>query len=939
MKIISTAMRESNVRNLTSIRRRLNAQNLASLAFVMASLLILASCFGRRADTTTTKDTVTLSTNAVDFGNVPVGQTVEQQVGISFDLEAESTLTVFVSGANFGEKDDCVSQLLFSPKGKCTATLSVTPSTIGPLTGTMTVKTSGKPPVTINVPLKANGVAPAPSLASISPNSVAAGSSSFPLTVTGKNFVNGSQVMLGTAPMVTTFVNSTTLTASIPASFVAKPGTVQVSVTTAGPGGGPSNALPLTITSTGNPVPTLTAVSPNSATAGMPTAVPITLTGTNFVPGADATWAGISLPTTFVSSTQLTSVIPPGLVTTAGSVPITVVNPGPGGGTSGAVSFTITLAGNPPTLTSVLPNSATAGTQTPVSITLKGSGFVAASQAMFGTAPIATTFVDATTLMATVPITLLNTPGTVQVTVVNPGPGGGTSGQVPFTISSSGGNNNALLTGPHVVKVGGVDSSGEQVDFLFGFNADGNGSGNNCTFNANGAGQILDTVPCTFSYNLDLNDYLILHVAPMGFTNFFGFGGYRHTSGNFGVILGAAPSPFPTGGAGTLLVQDPTAFNLAAQQGPFNVIGHFFWQNQPGVLIGQGVRDANGNANPMDADLAQPGSHSFAPGDFNSFLNPIAATDGRGTGSASFLGVPPNFTSFLAQVESFTWTHDGAGDISVRARSADSPDRYESYGSDNSLSLGHVVRVPFLSAIAASGQLTGTFTYHLQGIHGSGASATNSTMQLQFVTDGAGNITSGVLDQNNGGTITASVNIAGSTITPDSTTPGRFTMHLNSHGAVLIDSDFTAYVDTSGSGFVMAGTPANPSTQLGLGVFQPQTGGPFSAASFGSGCPVVSVKPIAPNTWSLGGSMDFSAGIINFKSTFYFVSNGTFTPAQAITGTFTITDPNTGRFTGNLTGFPGTTGAVVGYLNAPNLFNFSLSTGSTSSALIICTGK
>jgi hypothetical protein len=227
----------------------------------------------------------------------------------------------------------------------------------------------------------------------------------------------------------------------------------------------------------------------------------------------------------------------------------------------------------------------------------------------------------------------------------------------------------------------------------------------------------------------------------------------------------------------------------------------------------------------------------------------------------------------------------------------------------------------------------------LQGATASGASATNSILQFQFVADGAGNITSGILDQNNGGTITSSVNIAGSSITLDPNVTGRMTIHLNSHGATLIDNDFTAYVGTSGSGFIIAGTPALPSTQLGLGILQPQSGGPFAPTSFGAACPVVSAAPVTANTWSLGGRMDFSTGITNFNGTFYFVSNGTFTPAQPITGTFTITDPNTGRFTGNLTGFPGTTGAVVGYFNGSNLFSFSLSTSSTTSALINCAGQ
>src|SRR5947208_9608419 len=52
-------------------------------------------------------------------------------------------------------------------------------------------------------------------------------------------------------------------------------------------------------------------------------------------------FGGTSLTPTSSSSTQLTVTVPASLVAIAGTASITVVNPGPGGGTSNAQTFTI----------------------------------------------------------------------------------------------------------------------------------------------------------------------------------------------------------------------------------------------------------------------------------------------------------------------------------------------------------------------------------------------------------------------------------------------------------------------------------------------------------------------------------------------------------------------------------------------------------------------
>lgn len=73
--------------------------------------------------------------------------------------------------------------------------------------------------------------------------------------------------------------------------------------------------------------PTITTLSPNSATGGG-SAFALTVNGSGFVTGATVQWDGFALPTTFVSSTQLTASVSASLITTAADANVTVTNPG-----------------------------------------------------------------------------------------------------------------------------------------------------------------------------------------------------------------------------------------------------------------------------------------------------------------------------------------------------------------------------------------------------------------------------------------------------------------------------------------------------------------------------------------------------------------------------------------------------------------------------------
>ncbi|HZF04303.1 MAG TPA: hypothetical protein VE932_08235, partial [Patescibacteria group bacterium] len=112
-----------------------------------------------------------------------------------------------------------------------------------------------------------------------------------------------------------------------------------------------------------NPMPTLAGVNPNSATAGAAAFTP-SVSGTNFVSGSVVRWNGAARTTTFVSSTQLQAAITAADVATAGTASVTVFSPTPGGGTSGALTFTINSSAPPGAATIVAPSGSLA-TATP----------------------------------------------------------------------------------------------------------------------------------------------------------------------------------------------------------------------------------------------------------------------------------------------------------------------------------------------------------------------------------------------------------------------------------------------------------------------------------------------------------------------------------------------------------------------------------------------
>jgi subtilisin len=274
-------------------------------------------------------------------------------------------------------------------------------------------------------------VNPPPMAASLSPARVPAGSASFPLTVNGSGFNAFSTIQFNGVTKSTTVVSTLALKATIDAGDVASTGTASVSVFTGPPGGGVSTSLTLSI----DPPPTLTV---SSATVGPGASETVTLAG-GFGNADDLlTLAAVGSPD---SSSIQSTLVGAGVTdrTWTVSMPLSGGNyefrlfiNNARAATSPPVFVDSSI--NPaPAITSIAPTRAYSGSG-PLTLTVNGSAFVAASVVQWNGSARPTTFVNASQLQATISTADLASSGTAQVSVFTPSPGGGTSSSLTFSI-------------------------------------------------------------------------------------------------------------------------------------------------------------------------------------------------------------------------------------------------------------------------------------------------------------------------------------------------------------------------------------------------------------------------------------------------------------------------------------------------------------------------
>jgi hypothetical protein len=193
----------------------------------------------------------------------------------------------------------------------------------------------------------------------LSPTNATAGGGDLTMTVTGAGFDQKTVVHWNGQNLATTFVNSASLTAVVPAADTAKAGTYFVNTVSPHSGAqnnGLSNVVNFTVFPPPNPPPTISKLTPSCAVAGS-SSFTITIAGTNFLPASDPsggsqvnwnTATQTTLPIVgSISSTQIQATVLASLVATPVTANVTVSNPpvpnspAGGGGPSNSLLFTV----------------------------------------------------------------------------------------------------------------------------------------------------------------------------------------------------------------------------------------------------------------------------------------------------------------------------------------------------------------------------------------------------------------------------------------------------------------------------------------------------------------------------------------------------------------------------------------------------------------------
>ncbi|MGA2715689.1 MAG: protease pro-enzyme activation domain-containing protein [Bryobacteraceae bacterium] len=273
-------------------------------------------------------------------------------------------------------------------------------------------------------------VAPAITVSTLSlPAGITGTTYSQTLTATGGVGPPYTWTLSGSLPPGLALNQATGVISGTPTTVTGSPFFFSVTATDSAGKSSAAQNFSIAITVPSAPAPVITSVSPSSAPAGSPT-VTVTITGSGFTSGAGARLNGLSLGTAFMSSTTLTAQIPASDLTSQGTAQITVANAT--GPASNSVPFIISPASAGPTITSVSPSSAPAGSPT-VTVTITGSGFTSSASASLNGFSLGTAFISSTTLTAQITASDLTSQGTGQITVANAT--GSASNSVPFVVT------------------------------------------------------------------------------------------------------------------------------------------------------------------------------------------------------------------------------------------------------------------------------------------------------------------------------------------------------------------------------------------------------------------------------------------------------------------------------------------------------------------------
>lgn len=271
-----------------------------------------------------------------------------------------------------------------------------------------------------------------PTIGTITPVSVVAGTGSpATIAVAGSNFATSATVSVNGVARAASVLNAGSLTFPLTAAETAAAGTLSVVIINPNPGGGASAPAQLAIN---NPQPSALSLSPATVLVGTAAPAAVSITGGNFVAGSSVSVAGVARSATIVNSHTAAINLTATDLAAAGTLPVIVTNPGPGGGSSPAA--TLTIANPLPGALVLSPSNIVVGTPAPVSVTVSGTNFVAGSSILVAGTARNAVYSSSTKLSFALAAADLASAGALPVVVTNPGPGGGSSQASTFTVSN-----------------------------------------------------------------------------------------------------------------------------------------------------------------------------------------------------------------------------------------------------------------------------------------------------------------------------------------------------------------------------------------------------------------------------------------------------------------------------------------------------------------------
>jgi hypothetical protein len=777
--------------------------------------------------------------------------------------------------------------------------------TISNMTGTSSSAT-----ITINPALAV--------ITSLSPNSVLTNNTAFTLTVNGINFQPGAGVTVvrwnGVA-LATTYVNSTQLTATVPANLLPF-GSASIYVITPS---GTSSGFPFTVNP---PPPTISNLGLTAIPAGHGSFI-TNIYGSYFTPQMVVNWGSTPLSGTLVAGSTFSYTVPANLLETAGPVSLTVTT---AGGTSAPITFTVTQP--QPTITSISPASIATGSAA-FTLTVNGTNFITNMNTRWGSTWVGANNVSPTQLTVTIPASMVAAAGIVGVLVYIPG--AGYSASLPFTINPA---------PPVITSISPTSATAGGAGFMLSIT----GTAFTTTSTAMWGTTSLDTiyvsptllrasVPASLIVNAGTASISV--VSPAG----------TSVSANFLIspaqpeISGLNPGAAMAGGPAFTMTVSGAYFtpSTTSKWGSTALTTTYINSTQltvavPAKLIssvGSGsitVTTTVGTSPPATFLISGPPSITTTAMPSGSvglaYSGPIHVTGGTPGYAWTVTGLPFNFTYFNTSGGTLTITGTPAstGPISFQVSAQDT---VGATASPVTLTI-HIAAGP---NSANNGSLNGSYTCLLQGSIDDDGSRWASV--LNFQADGQGNFSNGIFDINSYDIGSASGIVSGS-----------YNIGADNNGTASIRTILTnnaAGIQTTQWAVALSGS-AQPSTEFRL--VEDDDLGIWPSGQQGTGdCYLATPSAFAAS--SINGSsfaygMDGEDNSSNLKATAgqFSASNGAITngyldttlggsatdQSTSFTGSYTAPDPVWGRFTIALKDAGNSTGYTVYIIDTSRMF-------------------